>query len=380
MIVEDIKRKDEEVRKKLVEWAREMIENARKKGELFTEVAVRTLGNVIWESEKGIIKMGERKAKRSFLHIGQAKRFLQLVLVASRIKSLLDEGITTSLRDVYYRTKYTIPGTKENTVDEQRETDRAIEELETILDVVREDFHVFSKSGKGRLAGPIVIEEHVYQPDGRHRVNVVDATEVGMGGWAIPPITEPERVKIKKVDADFVLVVEKDAVWQRFHEDLFWEEHNAILVTGGGMADRATRRLVHRLHYEHGLPVYIMTDADPWGWYIYSVYKQGSIKLSYLSYKLATPGAKFLGMTISDYYTFKFPKTVKIKLTERDVKRLNEIRNYPWFKNVKEWQREFDMMEKEGFKMELEAGSAKYWRFITKEYVPTKLENKQYLP
>ena len=378
-MMEEIRKVDEEIIKKLSEWAKGILQKAEKEGELYLEVPVRSLSNVIWDEEKGILRMGQRIARRSFLNIAHAKRFLQTIVVAAAIKSLVEEGVTTSLRDVFYRVKFTIPGTKENVVDEQKESDKAIEDLETMLGFVREEFHVFSKGGKGHVAGPIEIEEHVYSPDGKHRIVEVDGTNVGMGGWAVPPIVEPERVKIKKVEAEFVLVIEKSAVWTRFHEDRFWDEHNALIITAEGMPDRATRRLVHRLHYEFNLPVYVLTDADPWGWYIYSVYKQGSINLSYLSPQLATPPSKFLGMTISDYFDFGFPRTVQIKLNDKDVKRLKELRRYPWFKK-KEWHQEFDLMEKKGFKMELEAASSKHWRFISKEYVPAKLEAGKVLP
>ncbi len=378
-IIEEIRRKDKEVLKRLKEWAESILEKAEKEKDLYIELPTRTLSNVIWDEEKGVILMGEKLSRRYFLNIAHAKRFLQTVWVASRIKELVEEGITSSLRDLYYTVKFTIPGTRENLVDEQRESDKAIEDLETMLNVIREEFHIMSQGGKGHLAGPIEIEERVPSPDGKHRVTEVDGTMLGMGGWAIPPIVEPERVHIKKVEAEFVLVIEKFASWVRFHEDRFWDEYNAIIITGGGQADRATRRLVHRLHYEFKLPVYVLTDADPAGWYIYSVYKQGSINLSYLSPQLATPAARFLGLTISDYHEFKFPPTVKIKLKEWDIKRVNELKNYPWFKK-KEWQREFELLEKEQFKMEIEAAASKHWRFISKDYVPAKLEAKAFLP
>ena len=378
-MIEEIKKVDEEIKKRLRAWAKEILERAKRDKDIYLSVPVRTFSNVIWDEEKGILRMGERVAHRSFLNLAHSKRFLQTVVVASAILDLLEEGITTSLRDVFYRVKFTIPGTRENVVDEQRESDKAIEDLETMLGFVREEFHIFSRGGKGHVAGPIEIEEFVPSPEGKHRVVEVDGTNVGMGGWAVPPIVEPERVKIKKVEADFVLVIEKSAVWVRFHEDRFWDDYNAIIVTAEGQPDRATRRLIHRLHYEFNLPVYVLTDADPWGWYIYSVYKQGSINLSYLSPQLATPSAKFLGMTISDYYDFNFPRTVQIKLTDQDIKRLREMRRYPWFKK-KEWHHEFDLMEKKGFKMELEAATRKHWRFISKEYVPAKLEAGKVLP
>ena len=72
-----------------------------------------------------------------------------------------------------------------------------------------------------------------------------------------------------------MLHVEKGTVWQRFNEDKFWRKHNCILTHGGGQPPRGVRRLLHRLHNELKLPVYCLLDNDPWGYYIYSVIKQG---------------------------------------------------------------------------------------------------------
>ena len=61
------------------------------------------------------------------------------------------------------------------------------------------------------------------------------------------------------------------------------------------------RRLLHRLHNELKLPVYCLLDNDPWGYYIYSVIKQGSINLAYESQRMAIPDARFLGLRSIDF-------------------------------------------------------------------------------
>ena len=104
------------------------------------------------------------------------------------------------------------------------------------------------------------------------------------------------RSQFKKCTAKFILHVEKDTVWQRFNEDKFWQKHNCILTHGGGQPPRGVRRMLHRLHNELKLPVYCLLDNDPWGYYIYSVIKQGSINLAYESQRMAIPDAKFLGL------------------------------------------------------------------------------------
>jgi DNA topoisomerase VI subunit A len=150
-------------------------------------------------------------------------------------------------------------------------------------------------------------------------------------------------------------------------------------MTGKGQPDRGTRRLINRLHYELKLPVYVLCDSDFWGFYIYSVIKQGSINLSFLSDRLGTPEARYIGLTTADVEKFKIPKNVTIKLNQGDIKRGNELLKYVWFK-PKEWQEELSRMLKVGYKLELEALSAKGIKFISEVYLPQKIKEKDFLP
>jgi len=60
-------------------------------------------------------------------------------------------------------------------------------------------------------------------------------------------------------------------------------------------------------------------------------------------------------------------------------KRIKQIRAYDWFKDNKEWQRQFDLWEKFGGKVELDALVAKGVSFISEKYLPEKLKNKDWL-
>jgi DNA topoisomerase-6 subunit A len=51
---------------------------------------------------------------------------------------------------------------------------------------------------------------------------------------------------------------------------------------------------------------------------------------------------------------------------------------YPWFKKA-HWQREIQEMLKSGAKFELEALSRRGISFITEEYLPKKLKDKDWL-
>ena len=277
--------------------------------------------------------------------------------------------MTISIRDLYYALKRTIPDTKENTFEEQAESDPIIEDLEAALNTLRERLHL-KADRKGYLAGNMIIQDSGDE---------IDASRMGSSGWAIPSNVEPDKIKFKNVKADYVLVIEKDAVWQRLNEDKFWKKNNCLIITGKGQPDRGTRRIINRLHTELKLPIYVLTDADPWGYYIYSVIKQGSINLSFLSDRLGTPEAKFIGLTTQDVSKFDIAKNVTIKLNQGDVKRTNEMLKYMWFK-PKDWQHELNHMLNVGYKLELEALSSKGIKFITEKYLPQKIEKKEFLP
>jgi DNA topoisomerase-6 subunit A len=204
---------------------------------------------------------------------------------------------------------------------------------------------------------------------------------MGSGGYGIPSIVEPEVIELdpKKCGAKFILHVEKGTVWQRFNEDKFWQKHNCILTHGSGQPPRGVRRMLYRLHNELKLPVYCVLDNDPWGYYIYSVIKQGSINLAYESQRMAIPDAKYLGLRSIDFDRCKLSDSVKISLNETDRKRAKQIAKYPWFEKKKRWQAEIQRMLKNDFKLEVESLISKDISYVTEVYVPERLAEQDWL-
>jgi len=247
--------------------------------------------------------------------------------------------------------------------------DGILEDLEVSLGALREELHIFAKKA-GTMVGNITIIDSGDE---------IDCRRMGSGGYAIPSIVEPDVIKFKKCDAKFVLHVEKNTVWSRFNEDRFWEKHNCILTEGGGQPPRGVRRLLRRLNEELGLPVYCLLDCDPWGHYIYSVIKQGSISLAFESERLAIPEAKYLGIRASDYRACGLTDDVQIALNDTDIKRAREIAAYPWFEGHKGWQREIEGLLNNGFKMEVESLITKDISYVTETYVPERLKKKDWL-
>ncbi len=389
----------------------------------------RTLANTIYDEKRRLLLLGPEMLRRSLLDVNEARRFMQTTLMASIIYDALINNEYPTIRDLYYRGKHTIQYRDERgrlkseaTWDEQRESDSVIRDLEVYLGLLREELLILSKE-KGKVVGNMRI---------RSGDDIIDLSKMGHGAYAIEPT--PDLIDFIDVDAEYVLVVEKDAVFQQLHRYGFWKKHKAILITSAGQPDRATRRFVRRLNEELGLPVYILTDADPYGFYIYSVFKIGSITLSYESERLATPSAKFIGVSLTDvfgdsiirrkisrsknpifaevaklphkkpYLTDRERKNFIIKAKQKDVERAveligydvaeacledkdvkNKLRKkkegllgYPWFRTP-EWIREMCIFFKTLAKLEIEAMASKGLRFLADTYIPQKIETQDWI-
>ena len=333
------------------------------------DIPSRTLSNVRYSPRKRILEMGSNKNRRHLFNLHQAKSYMQTVLVASGCKTLVDEGKSTSIRGLYYLLKHTIEGTREETFDEQSDCDPVIEDVEVTLNALREELHLYAQK-RGDMVG------HITLIDSGDEIN---CARLGSGGYGIPSIVEPNVIQFKECKAKFVLHVEKDTVWQRFNEDKFWQEHNCILTHGGGQPPRGVRRLLYRLNNELKLPVYCLLDNDPWGYYIYSVIKQGSINLAYESRRMAIPAARFLGLRSSDFQRCGLSDSVKISLNDIDRKRARQIASYPWFAKKRDWQREIQRLLDNGFKLEVEALISKDISYVTEQYTPARLKDKDWL-
>lgn len=356
------------VEKRLVGVADTVITAAQRRKDPTLSIPIRSLSNVTFNERKGLIEMGKRKQARSFFNVGMAKKFMQTVLVADALAELQRANLTTSLREIYYRTKHTIKNSHENTFDTQNESDPVIEDLEVSLEALREELHVRAENG-GSVVGPLVLVD-----DG----DQVNCARLGKGGYSVPSIVEPEYLQIKKCTADFLLLVEKGTQWNRLSEDKFWRRYNCVLLTGNGQPPRGVRRLARRLHEEKRLPVYVLVDNDPWGYYIYSVVKQGSINLAFESQRMAIPKAKFIGLSSADPERYGLPRNVGIMLNDKDVNRAKELLNYPWFQKTA-WQKEIKRMLSSGLKYELDALANKDFQYLTKKYLPRKLKERDWL-
>jgi DNA topoisomerase-6 subunit A len=181
------------VEKKLIGLADIVIQSAERSKDPTFQIPIRALSNVSFNERKGLIEMGSKKQERSFFNVGMAKKFMQTVLVADALSELQRADLTTSLREIYYRTKHTIKNSHENTFDTQDESDPVIEDLEVSLTALREELHVRAENS-GSIVGPVVFGD-----DGDR----VDCSKLGKGGYSVPSIVEPEYLEIRRCTAAF---------------------------------------------------------------------------------------------------------------------------------------------------------------------------------
>ncbi|MBW3019003.1 DNA topoisomerase IV subunit A [Candidatus Woesearchaeota archaeon] len=352
--------------KELEDLSKDLVKNVLKGKPPVIEVPVRALSNVSYNEKDERLELGDKTSARNFFNIAHAKKFLQTIEIAKISKQLIDADKNASLRDVFYMAKRTIPNTKTNIVDDQPESDTAVEDLEVLTSLPREQLHI-NANKNGSVSGYVIIED---------KGDTIDWSKLGSGGWSIP--SNVEGIKFKKVNAQYVLYMEKAAVWERLHEDKFWDKQKCIIMCSQGQTTRGVRRLLQRLSNEHNLPIYILTDFDPWGFYIYSVLKFGSINLAHMSEEMTLKHARFLGITADDIVNYDLKKHF-IKFKDVDTTRLKQIANYDWFKNNKAWQRQFKMMKQFGAKAEIQSLSARGITFISDKYLPEKIKKKDFL-
>lgn len=337
----------------------------------FTTI-LRSKGNIYYDEKEGVLRLGNKTEKRTFLNVAQARRFMQTLAIAAKCKKFVKEDLHTSIRGLFYQLKFSLgENLDEELFSEQSQSNPLIEDLEVALDLKREDLNL-NTDRKGFVAGEMKIEDTF-----AGEKTIIDCSKQGRSGWPIPSDVD-NGIKILDLKADYVLVVEKDAMWQRLNEDKFWKKHRCLLITPKGQASRGTRRLLRKLA-DMGLPIYVFTDYDAWGWYIYWTIKTGSMNLAYLGKEVAVPEAKFVGVTMSDIKEYTFLSRLTIKAKDVDIKRAKEMLEYPWINRHKEWVKELKEVIRTKKKLEQDALQGPRLTFVD-EYLTEKIENEKFLP
>ncbi|MFX1340520.1 MAG: hypothetical protein ACFFDK_18065 [Promethearchaeota archaeon] len=323
------------------------------------ELPSRSSSNIIWDEENDLLLLGRQIMEKQFHSLTSVADMTRLMRILEIVDELLVKDIHATKREIFY--------TDVKLFGDQKNSDKSIEDVATMLYTTRNATHIVA-APKGSCVGRLRI---------RDRNDIIDLEGLGSGGWTISPMLD--NIEILESDAEFILVIEKDAAMMRLAEARFWRKYPCILLTAQGVGNVAVRMFLKRLTKELNLPVFSLVDSDPYGHYIHSIYLRGSKRLSYESPFLATPNIKLLGVLTRDLDAYNIPNEVRLPMTKVDIKRTKDMLNEDFVKQNKEWRDDLSLALKLKVKAEIQAFSTHGFEFLTEQYIPEKLSTGDWI-
>ena len=356
----------------ICDTANDVHKNIQKKRKPDLAFPIRSLKNVSYSTKRGYFEIGKAKKVRT-LTVNTVKSFAQTLRMMGLSKELVESRDFATKRDAYYQSK----NWEEARFDEQNESDSVMDDIEAMFSmrgVSREQLRFVPDEHGGAVAGQLI----VLDPDRETgEVERIDCTRFGSGAYSIPSSVEQLSFE---TNAKFILAIETGGVFQRLQSHKFWQTSNCILISMAGVPTRATRRFIRKLSDESKIPVYAFVDCDPYGISnIYRTLKVGSGNAAHLSQFFCVPQASFLGVTPQDIIDYELPTH---PLHDVDVKRAKDaLKNDPFFKAHKPWQKAIEQLLKMGVRAEQQALAKWGLNYVIEEYLPKKLsQRKDFLP
>jgi DNA topoisomerase-6 subunit A len=278
-------------------------------------------------------------------------------------KELIEKDDVATKREAYYVSK----NWDDARFEEQPESDTVIDDVEAMFEVNREQLGFIPEEKGGDVAGKLVVIDKD-QDTGKQLK--IDCTKFGSGAYSIPISTEHLKFE---TNAKFILVIETAGMFQRLVKHNYWKKANCILISMGGVPTRACRRFIRRLSEGKKIPVYVFVDGDPYGISnIYRTLKVGSGNAAHINQYFCVPNARYLGITPQDIIDYKLPTH---PLKDVDIKRAKDaLKNDPFIKQSKEWQKAINQLLKMGVRAEQQALAKHGLNYVIEKYLPQKLK------
>ncbi|KAI4893026.1 hypothetical protein NFI96_034248, partial [Prochilodus magdalenae] len=282
------------------------------------------------------------------------KKFALFLKVLEMIYKLVQTDSYATKRDMYYNDPQLF-GT-------QRNLDLIVDDISCMLKIPRRSLHVIATS-KGFISGDLCYLE----ADGTR-------VECYSSSTAVPVSSNVSGISNIVSTAKFVLVVEKDATFQRLLDDEFCTRlHPCIIITGKGVPDINSRLMVRKLWDTLCIPVFALVDADPHGIEIMCIYKYGSISMAFEAPSLTIPSILWMGLLPSDIERLKVPQESLIPFTKSDDSKLMSLRKRPYVSCQPAWKTEMDILLNLKQKAEIQSLASIAPHFLTRVYLPNKL-------
>ncbi|XP_077425901.1 meiotic recombination protein SPO11 isoform X2 [Vanacampus margaritifer] len=283
-----------------------------------------------------------------------ATTFSQILKILSVTYTLVQSNTYSTKRDIYYNYPQLFGS--------QKVVDKIVDDVSCMLKVPRRSLGVLATS-KGLISGDLCYLEE-------------DGTRIDCHSSTAAVAVSSNIAGIRNIfsSAKFILIVEKDATFQRLlHDDLCAKLSPCIMITGKGFPDVNSRLMVRKLWDVLHVPVFTLVDADPHGIEIMCIYKYGSMAMSFEAESLTIPSIKWLGLLPSDLERLQVPRNALIPLTKTDENKLDSLLKRPYVTDQPEWLKEMKLMQKNRFKAEIQSLAAIGPDFLTNIYLPNKL-------
>ena len=333
----------------------------------------RSLKNAKYD-KKGGFQMGRGRIERT-LTVNTVKTFAQTLKLMAFSKEMVVQDDFATKREAYYVSK----NWGDAKFASQPESDTVMDDIEALFSlegVAREQLRFRPEEHGGNVAGGLIVIDRDRETGAEERI---DCTKQGSGSYTIPASVEHFKFETK---AKFILVIETGGMFARLHEHKWWRQENCIIIGTSGVPTRSTRRFIRKLADDKKLPVYCFNDCDPYGISnIYRTLKVGSGNAVHLNKFFCVPQARYLGVTPQDIDDFDLHDATH-ELKEVDIKRAKDaLKNDPFFRAHKEWQKAIQKMLKMGKRAEQQALAKWGLNFVIEEYLPYKLKHvKSFLP
>ncbi|KAK5615885.1 endodeoxyribonuclease [Crenichthys baileyi] len=311
--------------------------------------------NVSFDSAVGLQMSSERSVTsvRSDCP-SSASKFGQILKILSVIFRLVQSNSYATKRDIYYKNTQLFGS--------QRTVDSIIDDISCMLKIPRRSLHVLATS-KGLISGDLCYLEE-------------DGTRIDCHSNSAAVSVSPNIAGIRNIvsSAKFIMIVEKDATFQRLLDDDFCTKLSpCIIITGKGVPDVNSRLMVRKLWDTLHIPIFALVDADPHGIEIMCIYKYGSVAMSFEAHSLTVPSVMWLGLLPSDLQRLRVPEDSLIPLTKRDESKLNSLLKRPYLTSQPDWCKEMELMQRSKVKAEIQSLSSIAPDFLTNIYLPNKL-------
>ncbi|XP_052449207.1 meiotic recombination protein SPO11 isoform X3 [Carassius gibelio] len=250
-----------------------------------------------------------------------ATRFALTLKLLSVIYKLVQSDSYATKRDIYYNDPQLFGS--------QTTLDSILDDISCMLKVPRRSLHVCATS-KGFISGDLCYLEE-------------DGTKVdcSSSSTAVPVSSNVNGIRNIVSAAKFILIVEKDATFQRLLDDAFCTRLSpCIIITGKGVPDVNSRLMVRKLWDTLNIPVFALVDADPYGIEIMCIYKYGSRSLAFEAHSLTVPSVLWLGLLPSDIQRYRVPEETLIPFSQADESKINSLRTRDYISCQPAWERE----------------------------------------